>query len=99
MGITIYDKDNELKKIDLIMQHEIVRIRQQLINEAMVKFKEELTKLALRIGLKIESYDDDYERKKYINIILEQGGRNAQTTNSVEQRWLLRSQQGEDHAN
>ena len=85
MAITIYDKDNELKKIDLIMQHEIVRIRQQLINEAMVKFKEELTKLALRIGLKIESYDDDYERKKYINIILEQGGRNAQTTNSVEQ--------------
>ena len=85
MAITIYDRNNEFKKIDFIMKHEIVKIREQLINEAMVKFKEELIKLALRIGLKLESYEDDYERKKYINIILEQGGRNAQTTNSVEQ--------------
>jgi len=84
MAITIYDRNAELKKIDLIMQHEIVKIREQLINEAMVKFKEELIKLSLRIGLKIESYDDDYENKKYINIILEQGGRNAQTTNRSE---------------
>ena len=84
MAITIYDRDKELKKIDLIMQHEIVKIRENLINETMVKFKEELTRLALRVGLKIESYHDDYENKKYINIILEQGGRNAQTTDRIE---------------
>ena len=82
MAITIYDKDNEFKKIDFIMQHEIVKIREQLINEAMVKFKEELIKLALRIGLKLESYEDDYERKKYINIILEQGEDHAKTKDS-----------------